>query len=71
MTKLKVGGVYKITGEDCCLKVYFTSRVAEERFDTSDVEKEYPTYVFENGVTLDGWAYKAVQEPSEVKGPKE
>lgn len=69
MTKLTVGGVYKITGEDCCLKVYFTSRVAEELFDKSDIEKEYPTYVFENGVTLDGWAYKAVQESSERTKP--
>jgi len=62
MTKLNIGGVYKITGEDCCLKITFTSKVVEEKFDSSDAEKEYPSYVFENGVTLDGWAYKATLE---------
>lgn len=67
MTKLTVGSVYKITGEDCCLKVSFTSKVLEEKWDPSDVEKSYPAYLFENGVMLEGWAYKAVQESQERK----
>lgn len=48
------GVVYRVKADDCCVTLQFTSCLKGVTYDPSDPEREYPAYLFENGVEITG-----------------
>lgn len=58
---LVIGTIYDVDIEDCCIQAQFTSRLVS--ITSYDDENDYPTLLFENGVTMDGYLGAHITEP--------
>lgn len=55
---VKIGETYKVSGRDCCIQAYFTSKLVA-------INPDYDHYIFGNGVVISGFGW-VIGPPAEV-----